>query len=167
MDRFLHNSVCWLLSAVLLLTNGWPVAIQHAHNVGSDPYHHSHGALHHGVDVHHFASIGEAGDAVSGVTEHIHMLWLGWELTIVPPKGCRPGSCPSAAAVGILSPVAEKHLDNSWQGEAQAVDSPAIMIVESSPTLAQLRRCVDSHSRVSALPLCDTARHLRSGVQLT
>jgi hypothetical protein len=165
MVRFVHDFVCWLLSAVLLLTNGWPVAIQHAHDVGDNPYHHSHrpGASH--VDLHEFASVGEAGEAVSSVTEHVHMLWFGWEVTIVPPKGCRPSPCPSAAAVGILSQLAEKDLGGCDAGVAQATNSPALAIGSTAPHGAS-QRSVNVRYRVAALPLCDTARHLRSGVQL-
>ena len=161
MARLLHNGVCWLLSAVLLLTNGWPVAVQHAHDVGDNPQYHTHTATYrHAADTRCRVSDGE----LSSVTEHVHLLFLGWELTIVPPKGCRP-SCPSGTASGILAQLVARS-----GPERDSVAAP----VAAPFTLCLLER--SGHSRVAtqhtdlrpiaALPLCDTARHLRSGVLL-
>ena len=160
--RFLHDGVCWLLSAVLLLTNGWPVAVQHAHDVGGNPYHHSHREN----DLSsRQSSVGEAG-AMSGITEHIHLLWLGWEVTLLPTKGCQPSPCPSAAAVGILAQLVEK--DSVVLGEPEPA-TPAVADTYAPAIVLPLHVAVDideSICRVAALPLCATARHLRSGVQL-
>src|SRR5215469_13580861 len=104
MVRVLHNGVCWLLSAVLLLTNGWPVAIRHAHDVGDNPYHHSHRTV--GLILHTPPSVGDADGQVSGVTEHVHMLWFGWEVTVLPPKGPRPAP---TVAVGVPSQQGDRN----------------------------------------------------------
>jgi hypothetical protein len=161
MVQVFHNGVCWFLSAVLLLTNGWPVAIQHAHDVGGNPYAHSHRAA--PFDFTASPSIGEADGEVSGVTEHVHMLWLGWEVTVVPPKGARP-SPPAAAVLAQQAGRGPVECDASvaWS----AVSTVAVVAEPVAPPdgLPALR---DSGHRVAALPLCDTARHLRSGVQLT
>lgn len=166
MVRYLHNAVCWLLSAVLLLTNGWPVAIKHAHDVGGNPYHHSH-RINGIADASALApAVAEADGAVSGVTEHVHMLWLGWEVTILPPKGSRSGPCPSAAAVGMLAQPVEKDSTESTgvaTPRATTCGTPFADIV--LPADAALPSG-GSAWRVASLPLCETARHLRSGVQL-
>lgn len=164
MVRLLHDGVCWLLSAVLLLTNGWPVAIQHAHDVGNNPYHHSH-HIDRSAGVAVTPTVSEADGAVAGVTEHVHMLWLGWEVTILPPKGSRPGSCPAAAAVGMLAQLVEK--DSTGSGIVAAPVATIIVTPVADLVLrADTGRSGDAVSRVASLPLCDTARHLRSGVQL-
>jgi hypothetical protein len=164
MVRLLHDFVCWLLSAVLLLTNGWPVAVQHAHDVGDNPYHHSHRHASGHVDLYHVASVGEAGDAVSGVTEHVHMLWFGWEVTILPPKGGRPGSSP--VVVGSPLQLAEKNQAENDSVPVPATNSLAVVAVASAGLLSASQRPAASVHRIAALPLCDSARHLRSGVQL-
>ncbi|HWB11236.1 MAG TPA: hypothetical protein VG826_18550 [Pirellulales bacterium] len=162
MIRVLHNGVCWFLSAVLLLTNGWPVAIHHAHDVGENPYHHSHRAGALDVARHAPPSIGDPDGEVSGVTEHVHMLWLGWEVTVVPPKGSKT----SPPAVAVLSQQADRGPAECDAALAWSETSLALVAVDPvnhdcrSPALA------DSRHRVAALPLCETARHLRSGVQL-
>jgi hypothetical protein len=159
----LHDGVCWFLSAVLLLTNGWPVAIQHAHDVGNNPYHHSHG-LDRLAAIAVTPAVSEVDGAVTGVTEHVHMLWFGWELTIVPPKGCRPSPCPSAAAAGLLARV-EKTSGDRDTLTSQDLQVLASFVAQPNRTNARVRPS-DSVLNIAALPLCDTARHLRSGVQL-
>jgi hypothetical protein len=161
MVRVLHDGACWLLSAVLLLTNGLPVAIQHAHDVGDQPYHHSHHTGH--VPT---STLCDPDAAVASVTEHVHMLWFGWELTIVPPKGSRPVPCPSLTAGGILTQVVAKgggHADGELTQFAQIVIPGFQQPTGCSPVATGLSiEC----RPLAALPLCDTARHLRSGVQL-
>lgn len=166
MFRLLHNLVCWLLSAVMLLTNGLPVAVQHAHDVGDNPYHHSH-QLPIGPDViRHMPAIGEADTSVIAVTEHVHMLWLGWEVTILPPKGGRPSPSPSTAAVGMLAKLVETE-NGDDDGLRTAIEAtPYIASISPSITVDAKTVFADSSVRVAALPLCETARHLRSGVQL-
>jgi hypothetical protein len=162
MVRVLHNGVCWLLSAVLLLTNGWPVSIRHAHDVGENPYHHSHRTA--ASSLHASPAIGDADGEVSGVTDHVHMLWFGWEVTVLPPKGSRPA--PTATAVGILAQQGDR---SPLEGDAVGVgsaNSPAVVAAEPVDPFGASRTLADSVHRVAALPLCDTARHLRSGVQL-
>lgn len=165
MVRLLHDGVCWLLSAVLLLTNGWPVAIQHAHDVGDDVYHHTHQTDHLVSGAGSFASIGEIGGAVSGVTEHVHMLWFGWEVTVVPPKGSKPSPLPSSAAVGMLAQVGQKDAAGMCQVATPGLAVAPAFAVEPCQR-GDVSRPSYSMRRVAALPLCDSARHLRSGVQL-
>lgn len=161
MVRYFHDGVCWLLSAVLLLTNGWPVAVQHAHDVGDHPYDHTHAASRRSTAAAPAVSDGE----LSSVTEHVHLLFLGWELTIVPPKGSRSGPCPSGTASGILAQLAAKGGANR-----DGIAAPTVALrTPRLPAPAEYPRIVapNIHLRpIAALPLCDTARHLRSGVQL-
>ena len=164
MLRLFHNSICWLLSAVMLLTNGWPVAVQHAHDVGDDPYHHSHQLPAAPDNMVYAASMSEAAAGVFAVTEHVHLLWLGLEVTILPPKGGQPSPSPSAVAVGILAKLADTTAGDD-RSSTVAEKAPLIAL---APIVASLPSTVftDSSVRVASLPLCDTARQLRSGVQL-
>lgn len=161
MARFFHDGVCWLLSAVLLLTNGWPLAVQHAHDVGDNPYYHSHVAGFRAATRTPVVSDGE----LSSVTEHVHLLFLGWELTIVPPKGSRPTPSPSGTASGMLPQLVAKSGADRDSIAAPLVAPATLCSLEPSP-----RSQVSPHRAdlrpIAALPLCDTARHLRSGVQL-
>jgi hypothetical protein len=161
MVRLFHDGVCCLLSAVLLLTNGWPMAVQHAHDVGDNPYFHTHAAIYRpAADMSCAAGDGE----LSSVTEHVHLLFFGWELTIVPPKGCRP-SCPSGTGSGMLAQLVVKSGSDRDNIAVPVSALHTLCILGQSghshiaPRLADLRH-------IAALPLCDTARHLRSGVQL-
>jgi hypothetical protein len=165
MARLLHHCVSWLLSAVLLLTNGWPVAIRHAHDVGGNLYHHSHRTDVRASAIETAEYVGQVGGAVSGVTEHVHMLWLGWELTIVSPKGGGTNPCPSAAAVGILANLVER-ASAELDAAAMPLISMPVVAFDSPPTHLNATVRANSAGHVAALPLCDSARHLRSGVQL-
>lgn len=166
MFHLLHNSICWLLSAVMLLTNGLPVAVRHAHDVGDNPYHHSHRLPIEPNAIRHAAAIGNADTTVIAVTEHVHMLWLGWEVTILPPKGGRPSPSPSAAAVGMLAKLVEISAGADDGSGTPAVNAPFVAYVVPPADIDSSTVFADSSSRVAALPLCDIARHLRSGVQL-
>ncbi|OYV87725.1 MAG: hypothetical protein B7Z73_09700 [Planctomycetia bacterium 21-64-5] len=166
MVRFLHESICWLLSAVLLLTNGWPVAIQHAHDLGENPYHHSHRGELVADAVGRMPSMGHADAAVSGVTEHVHMLWLGWEVTILPLKGARSDSSPSPVAAGMIAKVVEKCSTETDVVGVFVANTPLVCSISLPLQLDAASIRAGALPRVAALPLCDTARHLRSGVQL-
>jgi hypothetical protein len=156
-----HKGVCWLLSAVLLLTNGWPVAVQHAHDVGDNPYYHSHAGRCRSAAATPVVSDGE----LSSVTEHVHLLFLGWELTIVPPKGARPGPCPSGSASGMLAQMVAKGGVDRDGIAAPVMTFSAHRLPE--PAAYSHASALDANVQpIAALPLCDTARHLRSGVQL-
>lgn len=163
MLHLLHNAVCWLLSAVLLLTNGLPLAFQHAHEVGGDVAHHSHrfdrllGEI-------AAPAVCDADGIMAGVTEHVHLLWFGWELTFAPAKGGKPVSTPSLSGGGLLAKV-DVRAGVTRDGVCAwiAIVSPRVLDVAEWSGRA---RQISPPRNLASLPLCDTARHLRSGVQL-
>lgn len=163
MFRFLNNSACWLLSAVLLLTNGLPLAVQHAHEVGDDLVRHSHR-----FDRLFLAeappAVSAAESTVAAVTDHVHLLWFGWELTFPPAKGDRSVPAPSISGGGLLAKV------DTRDGAAHEVVCPILSLVSPRWFDAAELSNHTNHSMqprsLAALPLCETARHLRSGVQL-
>jgi hypothetical protein len=160
---FLNNAACWFLSAVLLLSNGLPLAVHHAHEVGDDLEHHSHQLDRFGRMPATLATY-DAERSVAAVTDHVHLLWFGWELTFLPPKGDRPVSAPSISSGGLLAKV------DARDGAVRDIVCPLPAIVsrrmldvdESNGLTSQTMQ----PGHLASLPLCDTARHLRSGVQL-
>lgn len=169
MFRFLHHGLCVTLSAALLLTNGLPMAVQHAHPVGTNLSHHTHDAQvawndAAAMDQERVTSLSPA--SLTEVTEHIHLLWLGMEFTLPAPKGHKPDTRVSGSGTGMLARLTD-------QGTAEASPTPlplfhsdAVLIGEALPygfaPLAQVGAARD----IASLPLCDAARHARSGVQL-
>lgn len=170
MYRLLHHGLCVSLSAALLLTNGLPMAVQHAHPVGANLSHHTH-------DV----GYAPAGDAFSSVrrdalavapvsiteiTEHIHLLWLGMEFTLPAPKGHQPNTSVTASARGLLARLADQGACDAGSKLVPTLlaDLPMIGDVYDGDSLevADVSRPRD----LASLPLCDIARHARSGVQL-
>lgn len=164
MLQLLHNAACWLLSAVLLLTNGLPLAVQHAHEVGDDLNHHSH-QFDRFSRTSAASAVCDAESTVGAVTDHVHLLWFGWELTILPPKGGPAVPAPSISGGALLA-----KLDTSSSSVRDVVSAVVALL---SPRLLDAAQLIGRTNRatqprhLAALPLCDTARHLRSGVQLT
>jgi hypothetical protein len=163
MLQILHNAVCWLLSAVLLLTNGLPLAVQHAHDVGDDAYHHSHQPGRY-CQTCATPSVCDGDSTVAAVTEHVHLLWLGWELTILPPKGGRPVSAPSLGGSGLLAKL-DARSDALCDCLSLTGDLSSLPALQRADSPGIVRHAMQPRA-LAALPLCDTARHLRSGVQL-
>lgn len=160
MRQFLHNAVCWLLSAVLLLTNGLPLAFQHAHEVGGDLAHHSHRFDPHPGEM-AACAVCDADGIMAGVTEHVHLLWFGWELTFTPPAGGKSRPTSFISGGGLLAKVDAVARDGvcPWI----AIASPGVVDVA---LLSGRAHQISPSRNLASLPLCDTARHLRSGVQL-
>lgn len=168
MYRLLHHGLCAILSAALLLTNGLPMAVQHAHPVGKNLSHHTHDtgfASHGSMSPHreHLPVIASA--SLTEVTEHIHLLWLGMEFTLPAPKGHEPDKSVSPSGACVLA-----RLNDQCASELDSTPSPCVLVddlflseafcVISAPA-AEVRP-----RELASLPLCDTARHARSGVQL-
>ncbi len=174
MFRVLHHSLCVILSAALLLTNGLPMAVQHAHPVGTNLSHHTHEAgLLWAAPASDDAGLvrSEYTSALSPaslteVTEHIHLLWLGMEFTLPAPKGHKPDSSVSASGAGMLARLTD-------QGASEAGSTPSPVFLADCSLTGELfdggtlpTADLGLPRDVASLPLCDTARHARSGVQL-
>lgn len=161
-----HHGVAWLLSAALLLTNGLPISVEHAHHISGDLAHHRHGSQ---------PAPAQTLAAVDDVTDHLHVLWLGWEFAVPAPQDQAPGT-HAAASVELLARL--ETLGDSQAGAAKDVCAA----LRASSDVAMHRAalspvCRDSGAHcfvqaasraqpLAALPLCDVALHARSGVQL-
>lgn len=170
----LHHGIAWLLSAALLLTNGLPISVEHAHHISGDLAHHRHGS-----DLASPRSSGTnvgAPIALDDVTDHLHLLWLGWEFAVPAPHDQAPGT-HAATSVELL---ARLETLGASQTRAAAASGPGHDTAVGISTLASAPSPATTHAAaansflraasrarpLAALPLCDIALHARSGVQL-
>jgi hypothetical protein len=132
-----------LLSAVLLLT-GVP-AWQHSHVHGDRPHSH-HGHRHHELD------------GISRSRAHLHVTLLGVDFTLPVPSDDDDQSAQGQPTYVVGAPVV---VDVAHAAQP-------VFPVKPGPDLGEPCRCEPVFRCKTALaaPLCDTARHERSGVQL-
>lgn len=168
MFQLLHHSLCVILSAALLLTNGLPMAVQHAHPVGKNLSHHTHDtgfAPDRSLSPHRerLPVIGSA--SLTEVTEHIHLLWLGMEFTLPAPKGHEPDKSVSPSGACVLA-----RLNDQCSSELDSTPSPCVLVdgIFLGDVFCGIHvPAAEVRPRdLASLPLCDTALHARSGVQL-
>jgi hypothetical protein len=176
----LNTAVRLVLSAALLASAGATPGIQHSHEGGNRPHHHtakvehSHShSYHHHEHSHHehshvaAAPIREAAFEISNCFRHLHVFWLGMELTF--PSPASPND-QNSASDGRTQFVATSLLGNSAvsQQTHRAPDALLTPIATHGPdsivTVPISGRF--SNTPAAVTPLCDTARHERSGVQL-
>ncbi len=192
-----HDLLRWLLSALLIATTTMPPGVCHAHAQGDVPHRHDRAAAGHrhvhGDAEHSHAEHGRARphwhdllgrellgrgaaidfnrdrDArdVAPVRAHLHLSWLGFEFTLpasnIPDDSDpnRGGSSPcfvrplgdAVADVRLLTGT--NHLSLVGAVDVLSTAEPVCLVAPHSSKPA----CVPS--------LCDTARHERSGVQLS
>ncbi|HEX5445367.1 MAG TPA: hypothetical protein VFW87_16195 [Pirellulales bacterium] len=174
MLHYLHHGLCVTLSAALLLTNGLPMAVQHSHPVGANLSHHTHDAglawdarrARNDTAAVHQERVALSPASLTEVTEHIHLLWLGMEFTLPAPKGHKPDTKVSGSGAGMLARLTDQGASEASPAPSPLVLADAALIGEAvcdcfSPTVH-----LGPSRTVASLPLCDTARHARSGVQL-
>lgn len=161
-----HHGIAWLLSAALLLTNGLPISVEHAHHISGDLAHHQHGSQ---------PAPSQTLAAIDDVTDHLHVLWFGWEFAVPASQDQSPGT-HAATSIELLARL--ETLGDSQAGAAK----DACAGLHASSDVAMHRAAFDPVCRdsgahcfvraasqaqpLAALPLCDVARHARSGVQL-
>jgi hypothetical protein len=173
----LRRCVCLLLAALLLAPGTLPLGLAHAHP-GADRPHHHHAedgfvdADHHDDhDDHEDHQWGEdLGPALeSASTSHVHFSWLGFDLTLPgPPGGGEPDdpgtTATTPALIGTLdAPTGGTMGPLSWLAPWLLATHP---FAWSGPPPAPCRPRLRPPSNPSP-PLCDSARHERSGVQLS
>jgi len=163
-----------LLSAAVLMSASARPAIDHAHRGGDKPHQHAQAshARRHGHPHRHHAHLAKRATyktfEIANRERHVHVSWFGVELTLRAP---------------VLPDDSMREVD----GQSQFVVVPCVVVpVDSQSTqlkpdiwLSTQFESGGAHSfmpvpisgRFSntpaiATPLCDTARHERSGVQL-
>jgi len=171
----MHGGICWLLSGLLTASNGLPLVLEHAHPVGQNLQHDFNRGM---AELPANGLPGgtrssrprgcECSAAVLAVTPHIHLVWFGFEFTLLAPDGAGPEQDQSTSACGSFARMADNRpLDNGrlLDRGSSAFTPPAIneRAITSGLVAPPARRAARD---VASLPLCDTARHERSGVQL-
>lgn len=159
------------------------VAIQHAHAHGDEPHTHgSHGDPHVSSDCHnhddchsgdghshrhpHETQTHEAVASIAPVTAHIHVWLLGFQLTLP----LMPGSeSEEQGSQGILVSLGESEFlqaESSSSNDRQLRDCLSVVLLSDTGFVRSDQCLRSADKRPSSPPLCDTARHERSGVQL-
>lgn len=167
--RFLQFAVRLLLSATLLAAGGAP-ALEHAH-AGGDKQHehaalagHSHDHGNHVADPFDGYENPTATIAISNPVGHLHVSWLGIIVTIpsspVPYESKSDAGNPTAVVAGLFGDT----MPPTQERSAFDLASLGTRLDYHRPVLPFAPRFACTPA-VSA-PLCDTARHERSGVQL-
>jgi len=179
--RFQHTLGC-LLSATVACAALLPPAVGHVHAGGDRAHVHSaawdadeHAAFHahHGehAEHHEHATLHEHGPAdahrLHAAGEwHAHLCFFGLSLTLpLPADGEFPGADDDDQRVVFLGPQTSEDpgLTTRDAGDDVALDC---VRTASESSLDALRDRATGSAPVESPPLCDTARHARSGVQL-
>jgi hypothetical protein len=177
-----RRPIALLLAALTLASGLLPPALGHAHDGGDRSHRHDHDQAHHDhrhaspdhVDAHddghaeHHRASAPAGPAVGRLaTAHLHIDLGAFGLTIPSPSGSPEGPgrpAPAGPAIGaaddetIPARIDASRFAMPWPG------SLAIARVDAAPALPSVLRF--AASRGTSPPLCDAARHERSGVLL-
>jgi hypothetical protein len=149
-----------------MANNGLPCVLQHAHPVGQN--------LQHNIPISATAhrtspeASCECSASLIAVTRHVHLVWFGFEFTLFSPD--EPGSDQGDSALlgKALVRLAENQLHEFAHESGWAVDvkSDSPIVAPTALFERPIRPAPRPILHVAALPLCDTARHERSGVQL-
>lgn len=169
-SRVLRTGLTLLLSATVFLGSVMPPAVQHAH--GGDHQIHDHKTTP-AKHAHHQHSHPHQSESQSTIEEfptwHRHVSFLGWDFHL--PTSDSP-NCPSPGSgdLGDQFETLVRLFDtNVVVGSAPSVDwvgmgLPLVMdwpLIENEGAISRFGK-----QTLASLPLCDTARGERSGVQL-
>ena len=187
-----QDALRWLLSALLIATTTMPPGVCHSHAQGDVPHRHDrtsaghrhiHGVAHHGhARPHWHDSLGhdslrhgaavdferdrDARDAAP-LRAHMHLSWLGFEFTL-PASSIPDDSDPNrgGSTPCFVRPLGDAVADIRLQTGANqmTLDGSADVLSTAEPVCL----VAPYASKPACGPsLCDTARHERSGVQLS
>jgi len=171
----IHNAVCWLLSALMLVSSSAPVICEHSHQSGGED--HSHFDQQQPADTHHHCAddcvdhhdgrhpADHEHTAVDGApVRHAHVMLFGIDFHIPqssdPSQGEHESHLPSDAFVPSLQQRVARNATTTLGNVCFliALDSPGLVIL---PVNSQNDR---SPAPVQFAPLCDAARLALTGV---
>ena len=147
-----HHLIAVVLAVCTLLI-GVP-ARQHAHAAGDRPHSHGHGHEH----SRHVHEHGHEHDGLGSSYAHVHVTLFGVDFTLPANSDDDEGREERCTFLGQTPSGIE--LDRS-ASHFSVVAEPVFDFGELFPVVATFRSIA-----ASAAPLCDTARHERSGVLL-
>ena len=168
-----------LLAATVLAWSLSPPAVQHTHEGGIDlPHHHDCAVAvqdetdgvhlsHHASDCGQPYSVAVVSKAIAGQASHFHFEWLGFRLTLPDTdspakKGGDRSTSKMLFVQASRGSVPQVHSGSRLDTSLTLLSPDAIAadIEAACPAVSCSLLPVTSH------PLCDRARHERSGVQL-
>jgi hypothetical protein len=158
-------AVCrFSLATILLLANGTGPALQHAHADGETRHTHDAPATEIREAGHKHSHVHPHTAELSGFCSHLHFSVLGIAFTSLPPN---PDDDSDQWPRLVLSPLG----GGSVVGDLSGSECNPLVVVNMDDRLAETRPISHWADRFASMPavaapLCDTARHERSGVQL-
>lgn len=168
-NRRLRVGLTLLLSATVFLGSVIPPAIQHAHANGSQSHDHDHQAHADHTHLHLDTHSSHESPSESFQAEHCHLTFLGWDLHL-PSSNSPELPSPGSKCLGDQSETLIRLIDTNivlvltptfeWLEIDFSLDSP-LRAAKTDSVLLQRGRMP-----LASLPLCDSARGQRSGVQL-
>ena len=180
-NGFPRAALSLLLAATVLSWDLSPPPTQHSHEGGNDRSHH-HGCIdgadsraddarlpHDVDDQDHSSSAVASSMTISGHPSHWHFEWLGLRLTR-PDSGSPTNKDDNHGGNSKLlyvqagrSSIPQVHSGGRLDGSPALLPPDAI----AAGTLCACANVSGSSPRATPHPLCDRARHERSGVQLS
>jgi hypothetical protein len=180
-----QNLLRWLLSALLIATTTMPPGVCHAHAQGDVPHRHDRAAAgHRHMHGQHIHSHPHRHDSLDGgvavdfnrdrdardvapVLAHMHLSWLGFEFTL-PASSIPDDSDPNrgGSAPCFVRPLGDDVAEIRLQTDANQmtlVGAADVLLAAKPVCLIAPHAFKPAHCTL----LCDTARHERSGVQLS
>lgn len=169
-----------LLSAVVMAGTVVSPVVRHSHSGGerahdhvaaSTVHEHRHGQEHDGREHHgHRHAHRHSHDAsLNGASPHVHLNFLGWALFLPAPLSDpldAHGNSTAEPQPRLVRLVDHDQIHSRDSSPALGMSGmPSILV--SYESVAPVRRLWDPQILSSAQPLCDSARHERSGVQRT
>jgi hypothetical protein len=156
----------WTLATSLLLANGASPALRHTHAGGGVPHTHEaespadHGHAHPHSHPHVFP--------LTDGCSHVHFSLFGIEFMSLPRPADDEDDSDARQPQLALSPLSAGCVPGDLPGPRLSAVAFAIADDEFALTLPVSRHFADGFASLPriAAPLCDTARHERSGVQL-
>jgi len=189
----LHNGMRELLSMMVALATVTPAPVRHLHAGGEHPHWHDadghvhygaedlaatmiaedddyghghshHGDLHHEEGDHHDACVSDSR-LLASAANHWHLLLFGLNVMLPVPPGGQDGDEDDQGAMRWLGLAAGDNVSLQMnEGPAESISLDMVQVASAVPTLCTVEFHA-SPQRIAA-PLCDAARHERSGVQL-
>lgn len=167
-----------LMAAAVLAWSMAPPPVQHSHKGGADLSHHHDSGDHdraqadssvtgHSVSDWGLFCPAAVAEGIGGDASHFHFRWLGFRLTLPDddsPAQKGENQCPSQLLFvrDSRSSAPQVSLD---KGLNSSVAVPSLNAIVAGAD-AFCPPVVGSHLRLTPHPLCDRARHERSGVLL-
>ena len=180
---FLQSATSMLLSALVLTAAVAPPAVRHVHSLaGGSRLQHEHSSHRHGPghDRHSpdIESSGQHGELTThlppmntaviacGVVWHLHLLLLGVEVTLPDRSSDNEDRRSQPGCEFALLRSGDELLLQQSSGSMSVVSAALQSLPSSQGDAAPLQVAAPHSPQVCSMPLCDRARHERSGVLL-